>query len=104
VPAGYEIPLVDSANLSTGGTATNVLRLLSPGIASLAVDIASEMSLRLCGVDFIVDGSIDDEASVPTIIEANGSPGLDGFARLGAAEAEHVERIYMEILEKLFPH
>ena len=56
------------------------------------------LGLRFAGVDLIATGP-DDPA--PVVLEVNAGPGLSYFHRLGAREAETVERIYEGLVDAL---
>ena len=59
VPAkGQRVLLRNNANLSTGGTATDVTDDVHPEVAAAAVDAARMIGLHVCGVDVVCE-SID---------------------------------------------
>jgi D-alanine-D-alanine ligase-like ATP-grasp enzyme len=92
--------LLDNANLSTGGDALDVTSTIHPEFYELAVRITSDMGLRLCGVDIITN-----DISLPlkdyVVIEINGAPGLDNYARMGQAQVKVVENLYLKVLKAL---
>ena len=61
-------------------------------------EAARALGLRFAGVDLIATGP-DDPA--PVVLEVNAGPGLSYFHRLGAREAETVERIYEGLVDAL---
>ncbi len=102
VPARDEqIFLLDNANLSTGGDAVDATHSIHPAFASIAARITRDMGLRLCGVDLMIHGSIDDGAAPYTVIEINAGPGLDHYVKSGAEQQRIVEAMYRKILHSL---
>lgn len=102
VPArGETVFALDNANLSTGGDAIDVTKEVHPRFAELAVRVTSDMGLRLCGVDFMIDGTIDERPDRYWILEVNAAPGLDHYARSGRAQERIVERLYLRVLQHL---
>lgn len=100
-PAKTQVVLLDNANLSTGGEATDVTGSLHPEFAALAIRLARDLRLRLCGVDLMTAEPIDQPPSHYTIVEVNAAPGLDHFARLGPTQQAVVERMYEHLLRAL---
>jgi cyanophycin synthetase len=76
-PAGARVMLRHNANLSTGGTATDVTDDVHPDVAARAVDAARVVGLDVCGVDVIVD-RVDRplEAQGGVVVEVNAAPGF----------------------------
>lgn len=101
--SGKRISLLDNANLSSGGDAVDVTTELNPAFRELAVKLTSDMNLRLCGVDLIVDGNISDppQPNKYWILEINAAPGLDHYARTGTAQEQIVEELYLKVLRAL---
>ena len=78
IPAqGARIILRNNANLSTGGTATDVTDDVHPELAARAVAAAQMVGLDICGVD-IVCNSVHKplEEQEGGIVEVNAAPGL----------------------------
>ncbi len=95
--------LLDNANLSSGGDAVDVTVSINPAFRELAVQLTSDMNLRLCGVDLIVDGCIS-EPPIPGkywVLEINAAPGLDHYAKTGKAQEKIVEEMYLKVLRSL---
>jgi cyanophycin synthetase len=66
-----------NANLSTGGSATDVTDEVHPDVAARAVDTARMIGLDICGVDVVcqdVRRPLEGQGGV--IVEANAAPGL----------------------------
>ncbi len=74
---GARIVLRDNANLSTGGTATDVTDHVHPELAASAVAAAQMVGLDICGIDLVGDNvyePLDKQAG--RILEVNAAPGL----------------------------
>jgi cyanophycin synthetase len=78
VPAmGVLVVLRNNANLSTGGSATDVTDEIHPDIAARGVMAARMVGLDLCGVDVVAEGihlPLEDQRG--GIVEVNAAPGL----------------------------
>jgi len=76
-PQGARIVLRNNANLSTGGTATDVTDDVHPELAARAIAAAQMVGLDICGVD-IVCNSVHKplEEQEGGIVEVNAAPGL----------------------------
>ncbi|NLP44549.1 MAG: cyanophycin synthetase [Peptococcaceae bacterium] len=100
-PKGQRIFLRQSANLSTGGTATDITDIVHPDNAQLAVYAASILGLDIAGVDFILqDISKSYLEQDGKIIEINAAPGLRMHLQPSAGKARDVGE---EIVRLLFP-
>lgn len=98
---GERVALLDNANLSTGGDSVDVTSAMHQSFKDLAVRLTADMGLRLCGVDLMVDGDITQEADAYSILEINSAPGLDHYAKSGAAQKKIVEDLYLEVLKHI---
>ncbi|MFT4267380.1 MAG: cyanophycin synthetase [Xenophilus sp.] len=78
VPArGQRVVLRNNANLSTGGSATDVTDTVHPEVAARAVDAAQMIGLHICGVDMVCENVIRPlEEQHGGIVEVNAAPGL----------------------------
>ncbi|MYM66262.1 cyanophycin synthetase [Pseudoduganella sp. FT55W] len=78
VPAhGQRVILRNNANLSTGGTATDVTDDVHPEVAARAVEAAQMIGLDLCGVDVVCDNVLSPiENQRGGVVEVNAAPGL----------------------------
>ncbi len=78
VPAAGQMVLIRrNANLSTGGTATDVTDRVHPDVARCAVEAARVVGLDVAGVDVIaLDISRPLEQQAAVVVEVNASPGL----------------------------
>lgn len=92
VPAsGAVIVLRRNANLSTGGTATDVTDEVHPDVAARAVDAARIVGLDIAGVDVVcvdVSRPLEDQGGV--IVEVNAAPGLRMHLEPSAGKARPV--------------
>jgi len=78
VPATGELVILrNNANLSTGGSATDVTDDVHPEMAASAVAAARMIGLDICGVDMVCDcvhQSLQEQGGV--VVEVNAAPGL----------------------------
>jgi len=78
IPAqGMRVVLRNNANLSTGGTATDVTDDVHPDVAARAIAAAQMVGLDICGVDVVcnsVHKSMEEQGG--GIVEVNAAPGL----------------------------
>ncbi|NLD56182.1 MAG: ATP-grasp domain-containing protein, partial [Burkholderiaceae bacterium] len=76
-PQGMRVILRNNANLSTGGSATDVTDDVHPEVAARAVDAALTVGLDICGVDVVcrtVFAPLEQQGG--GIVELNAAPGL----------------------------
>ncbi|MEF7615041.1 cyanophycin synthetase [Aquincola sp. MAHUQ-54] len=74
---GHRVILRNNANLSTGGTATDVTDDVHPDVAARAVAAARMIGLDICGVDVVCEGVLEPlESQHGGIVEVNAAPGL----------------------------
>ncbi|MDP1955205.1 MAG: cyanophycin synthetase [Polaromonas sp.] len=78
IPArGRRVVLRNNANLSTGGTATDVTSDVHPEVAARAVAAAQMVGLHICGVDVVCESVLRPlEAQSGGVVEVNAAPGL----------------------------
>ncbi len=75
--AGLRVVLRNNANLSTGGTATDVTDEVHPEVAARAVAAARMVGLEICGVDVVCESVGEPlEAQRGGVVEVNAAPGL----------------------------
>ncbi len=102
VPArGQRVYLLDNANLSSGGDAVDVTTTMHPEFKDFAVRLTSDMGLRLCGVDLMVEGDITQAPNRYWVLEINSAPGLDHYVKTGKAQQKIVEDMYLEVLKHM---
>ncbi len=74
---GQRVLLRNNANLSTGGTATDVTDDVHPEVASRAIAAAQMIGLDICGVDVMCESVIRPlEDQNGGVVEVNAAPGL----------------------------
>jgi D-alanine-D-alanine ligase-like ATP-grasp enzyme len=101
VPAlGVVIPLLDSANLSSGADARDLSKEIHDDFCRLAMRVARDMELRFCGVD-IMTNDLTHPLNDYVIIEVNSSPSLENYALMGDEQRQSVEQTYRKILEAI---
>jgi cyanophycin synthetase len=78
VPArGQRVLMRHNANLSTGGTATDVTDDVHPEVAERAIAAAQMVGLHVCGVDMVCENVLRPlEEQSGGIVEVNAAPGL----------------------------
>jgi cyanophycin synthetase len=76
-PAGRRVLIRRNANLSTGGTATDVTDHVHPQVAARAIEAARVVGLDVAGIDIVachIDRPLEEQNGV--IVEVNAGPGL----------------------------
>ncbi len=74
---GRRVILRNNANLSTGGTATDVTDDVHPEVAARAIAAAQVVGLHVCGVDIVTESVLRPlEEQSGGIVEVNAAPGL----------------------------
>jgi cyanophycin synthetase len=101
LPLGEKLFLKDTANISTGGTATDVTELAHPHNVFLAERIARMLNLNICGIDVVAKRiDVPITRDVGGVVEVNASPGL----RMHLNPTEGIARNVAEpIVNMLFP-
>ncbi|HET7795603.1 MAG TPA: cyanophycin synthetase [Rhizobacter sp.] len=101
VPAlGQRVVLRNNANLSTGGTATDVTDDVHPEVAARAVNAARMVGLEICGVDVVCETvGVPLEQQRGGVVEVNAAPGLrmhlaPSFGKPRGVGEAIVERLY----------
>ena len=101
VPAnGRRVVLRNNANLSTGGTATDVTDDVHPEVAARAVAAARMVGLEICGVDVVCETvGVPLEHQRGGVVEVNAAPGLrmhlaPSFGKPRPVGEAIVERLY----------
>jgi len=101
LPAGEELWLKPTANLSTGGTATDVTDLVHPDNIFMCERIARIIGLDICGID-IMANTLSEPVSESGggVIEVNAAPGF----RMHIDPAEGLPRNIAEpVIDMLYP-
>ena len=99
--AGQVVPLRSTANLSTGGTATDVTDVIHPDNRDMAVRAITAIGLDVGGVDFLSPDITESYKSVGGgICEVNAAPGF----RMHVAPSEGTPRdVAGPVIDMLFP-
>ena len=102
VPAlGQRVVLRNNANLSTGGTATDVTDEVHPEVAARAVAAARIVGLEICGVDVVCETISEPlESQRGGIVEVNAAPGLRMHLSPSYGQPR---RVGEAIVRRLFP-
>jgi cyanophycin synthetase len=101
VPVGVKVLIRRNANLSTGGTATDVTDDVHPEIARRAVDAVRMVGLDIAGVDVVArDISRPLREQGGAVIEVNAGPGLRMHLRPSHGSSRPVGRA---IVDMMFP-
>lgn len=95
---GQVIPLMDTANLSSGGMSVDITETIHPEFAALVAKAAQDLGLRLCGVDILASDLTCPPADY-VILETNSSPGFTNYAAFGEAHARRVEELFRQLLK-----
>jgi cyanophycin synthetase len=98
---GEILNLKDTANLSTGGTATDVTDIVHPDNIFMAERIARVIGLNLCGIDLMTsDISIPVSETGGAVLEVNAAPGF----RMHLAPTDGLPRnVAAHTLDMLYP-
>ncbi len=101
LPAGETRYLKSTANISTGGTASDVTDLMHPYNVLLAERVAGIVGLDICGIDLMAnDISVPLNESRGAVIEVNAAPGF----RMHIAPTEGLPRnVAAPVVDMLFP-
>ncbi|MFT5184241.1 MAG: cyanophycin synthetase, partial [Flavobacteriales bacterium] len=101
LPDGEWMGLKDTANLSTGGTSTDVTDVVHPYNVFMAERIAKLIGLDICGIDIMTtDISTPLHETGGAILEVNAGPGF----RMHLAPSEGLPRnVAGAVVDMLFP-
>jgi cyanophycin synthetase len=102
LPAGKVLVLKDTANVSSGGTATDVTEIIHPENKFLVERIARIFNLDICGIDIMataIDVPITRE--IGAVIEVNAGPGLRMHSNPQKGKRRNVAAY---VVDMLFPH
>lgn len=97
--SGVTIYLQDISNLSAGGETIELTGRVHDTFVELALNLARDMNLTLCGVDIITNDITANNNGNYTVIEINSAPGLDNYAYEGLCQEIYVEKLYQEVLQ-----
>ena len=100
-PRGQRVILRHNANLSTGGTATDVTDNVHPDVAARAIEAALTVGLDICGVDVICESVLRPlEEQGGGIVEVNAAPGLRMHVSPSFGKGRDVGKA---VIEHMFP-
>jgi cyanophycin synthetase len=101
LPKGEIVYLKSTANISTGGTATDVTDLMHPYNVLLAERVAGIVGLDICGIDLMTtDIAVPLNESRGAVIEVNAAPGF----RMHIAPTDGLPRnVAAPVVDMLFP-
>lgn len=100
-PAGTTVVIRRNANLSTGGTATDVTDDVHPEVAARVVEASQVIGLDVAGVDVIardISRPLEDQGGI--IVEVNAGPGLRMHLEPSAGRPRPVGEA---VVDSLFP-
>jgi cyanophycin synthetase len=101
LPAGEELYLKPTANLSTGGTATDVTNDVHPQNRSLFERIARNIGLDICGIDVMApDISTPIKENGGAVLEVNAAPGFRMHLEPTNGQPRNVAK---PVVDMLFP-
>jgi len=101
LPEGELLYLKDTANISAGGTSTDVTELVHPDNVFMAERVARLFNLDICGIDVMMkDVRQPLTRETGAIIEVNAGPGLRMHSNPGEGQGRNVAK---PIMEMLFP-
>ncbi|RYY62656.1 MAG: cyanophycin synthetase, partial [Chitinophagaceae bacterium] len=100
-PPGELVLLKPTANLSTGGTSTDVTEEVHPANIFMAERIARIIGLDICGIDIMAENLSDPlNESGGAVLEVNAAPGF----RMHVEPSEGIPRNVAEpVVDMLFP-
>jgi cyanophycin synthetase len=102
---GRRVILRNNANLSTGGTATDVTDDVHPEVAARAIAAAQVVGLHVCGVDIVAEGVLRPlEEQGGGIVEVNAAPGLRMHLSPSYGKGRHVGEAIIAHLYGHKPH
>lgn len=97
---GQRVTLRGNANLSSGGTARDVTRLIHPEVRKLCERTARLLNLNICGIDLIHEDISRPVGTTCKIIEVNVGPGIR--MHIQPSEGESVP-VADKIIESIYP-
>jgi cyanophycin synthetase len=101
LPKGLVLHLKTTANLSTGGTATDVTDTVHPSNINLFERIARIIGLDVCGIDIMASDLTQPIKKIGgAVIEVNAAPGLRMHLQPSYGEPRNVAK---NIVDMLFP-
>ncbi len=101
LPEGEALKLKDTANLSTGGSATDVTDFVHPDIEFMAKRVSKIIGLDICGIDVMTtDISLPLSETGGAVLEVNAAPGF----RMHLSPTDGLPRnVAAPVMDMLFP-
>ena len=101
LPEGERLVLKDTANLSTGGTATDVTHKVHPEVEFMAQRVSKIIGLDICGIDVMTtDISLPLSETGGAVLEVNAAPGF----RMHIAPTDGLPRnVAAPVMDMLYP-
>lgn len=97
VPGQAEgVTLLPISNLSAGGVPEDVSDVIHNRWIELSTKVAKQFNLRLCGVDLACE-DIADCTTDYSVLEVNGTPGLNIYSTLGIKQRNVVDGLFLRI-------
>ncbi|HTN76919.1 MAG TPA: cyanophycin synthetase [Pirellulaceae bacterium] len=97
--AGQLVLIRRNANLSTGGTATDVTDSMHPNVCEQAIDAARVIGLDIAGIDIVCqDISVPLEDQGGVVVEVNAGPGLRMHLEPSAGKGRPVGEAIAEMM------
>lgn len=97
---GEQLVLMQNANVSSGGQMEDITPLLHPHFRKMAVRMARDLNLVLCGIDIICQ-DITKAGIDYVVLEINSAPALRHYASIGKSQLLRTESLYSEIFNYL---
>ncbi len=97
---GEELILMQNANVSSGGQMEDITPLLHPHFRKIAVRMAKDLNLVLCGIDIICQDITKADKDY-VILEINSAPALRHYASIGRSQLLRTESLYVKIFSHL---
>jgi D-alanine-D-alanine ligase-like ATP-grasp enzyme len=97
---GKQITLLENANISNGGQMEDITSTIHPTFKRLAVKMARDLNLVLCGID-IIGHDITKPGTDYVVLEINSAPALKHYASIGSFQLRRTESLYTRIFKHL---
>ncbi len=96
---GRRVILRNNANLSTGGSATDVTDDVHPEVAARAIDAAAMVGLHVCGVDVVCESIMRPlEEQNGGVVEVNAAPGLRMHLTPSYGKGRNIGEAVMQVM------
>lgn len=97
---GERLTLLQNANISCGGQMEDVTTVIHTTVKKLAVKMARDLNLVLCGIDIITQDITKPDTGY-VILEINSAPALKHYASIGDFQVRRTEALYTRIFKYL---